>query len=342
MPEPEEENPPVVSEAEPYWQKIMDSTFVDSLQSYYYDPPRWPEKLYWFLRSFAFEIAALNKPGHPRLINESRFEEICERTLIHAHYIDHASINLESGHLEKAAEIAVAKGFIPTDYFLPDNEKTFLIAMAFGNIKQNLYFTLNEGLNGWTSQTSKRIKEFQKLIFGLFKFSSIPLPEIRIRSNPNTHEEFLILKPDAVKPLFIKIDDNSNSPSFLTESVNQHGEFLSHYAIDVKRIVRPLLSKDEKPRSRQEFLEMLKNLPEQNLRQNLQPRTMEELFDLFKEKNILPLTSNDVLAGESGKTPGDRHEIKQFFAKELKYGWFPEFIERIGPNAKQGLLVATK
>lgn len=337
MPEPKKEKPPVVSEAEPYWQKIMEATFVDSLQGWY--PTPFSKKFYWFLRAFAFEIAALNKTGHPRLINESRFEEICERILPHTHYIDHTSLNFENGRLEKAAEIAIAKDFIPTDYFLPDNEKTFLISIFFGNPKQNLYFTINEGLDGWTSQTSKRIKELQKLILGLFQFSYIPLPEIRVRSNPNTHEEFLILKPDTAEPLFIKIDDNSNSSSFLTESVNQHGEFLQHYALDVKRIVRPLLSKDEKPRSREEFRLALQNSTSPQDILAPQPRTIEELFDMFKEKDILPLTSGDVLSGFAGKTPQNRHEVKQFFAKELAYGWFPEFIERIGPNAKRGFFV---
>ena len=308
MPEPEKENP--------YWQRIMEATFIDSLQDYF--QTGLSEKFYWFLKAFALEIKALNKPEHPPLINEARFKEICLKTLPHAHYIDHAALNVGTKRLEKITELALAEDFIPTDYFLPDNEKTFLISMAFGSLKQNLYFTINEGLDGWTSQTSKRIKEFQKLIFGLFKFSSIPIPEVRIRSNPNTHEEFLIFKADTAEPLFIKIDDNANSPSFFIESVNQRGEFLSHYSLDTTRIINTALE------------------PNQNT-----PATIETFFKMLKEKDLLPLASAKVLAGTAGRTTDERHSVKQFFAKELKYGWFPRFIERIGPNAKRGLFAET-
>src|SRR3989338_3084457 len=171
MPEPEETNPPAASRAEPlavscaepYWQKIMESTFADSLWKPF--KPR----LCYFLKMFVLEVNALNKPGHPEEIGELRFKEMCQRFQSQARYIDHLALNLGCNRIENVARLAFRDGFKPVDYFMPTNEKAVLISLVMLNQKTDLCLMLNEGIDGWTVKTANRALEFQRFLKNIFK-----------------------------------------------------------------------------------------------------------------------------------------------------------------------------
>lgn len=315
-----------------HWQRILHTTILDNQYTKGFE-----ERFYGFLRTFALEIEQLNITGHPRIIHQNRFEEICERTLPHTHYIDHTTLNFGPGRLEEAAEMAMKKGFDATDYFLPLDKKTGMISIVVGKHDKNLYFAMNEGLDGWTEETVRRIKEFQKFLDKIFEKTPILLPKIhelqdvteieikrdekdRITSTTQTRTTMLPIKLPNTPLLHIKID-NKVEKSHITLGVEEHGEFLQHYALDALRIIdRSIPLYYPCPRT---------------------PRTIEELFIRLRDEDILPLVSEKILTGFAGRTPEDRHEVKQFFAKELACGWFPEFIERMGERAERGYFVAS-
>lgn len=307
MPEPEEENS--------YWQKIMETTFADSLWK-----PFKPRFCY-FLKTLALEIDNLNKPGHPEEINESRFKEICRRFQYHAPFIDHLALNLGPNRLEHVSRIAFQEGFKPVHYFMPSDEKNSLFSLVVAHPKTGLFVTLNEGIDGWTVKTANRLIEFRRFLNGIYQNTLVHLPEIKIRTDLKTHQKYLlIMMPKNYRPAFIHLDDGNLSDSSISASVKKRGEFLSHIALDTERIVTPSLATG-----------------------SYQPRTINELFSMISINDILPLSpknitaENDIIPEPAGRAPSSRHDIKRFFTQELAHGFFLEFIERTGEGTKKGL-----
>src|SRR3989344_4002604 len=297
-----------------YWRRILESTFVDSLSEDF------KERVYYFLKCFANEINGLNRAGYPRAIDGGRFKEICDRTRPFARYVDHTTLNVEKGRLENVVETALMQGFFPTYYFLPVDEKTGMICIVVENNSEELYIAINEGLDGWTPASSERIKEFQKYLVRLFYRTGVPIPGV-VEGEQGGKKTLTVLAEGDSNPPIIEISEDRAAKSHISDSVEKHGEFLQHYALDATYFF-----------TSENFFDRRKARPGM--------KTMDHLFQTVKDRDILPLASEHVLEGSAGRTPEDRHVVKQFFGAELAHGWFPEFIERMGPNAKRGLFVA--
>ena len=291
-----------------YWQKIKEANFGLSGEA--------SRELNTDLKPLLKVIENLNQKGRPLLITKDWFEKICLETLPYATLVDHTTINVGAFRLEKITELALEKGFIPTDYFLPIDQSSGMISIVLGHPQWKLHLAINEGLDGWTEHTLKRIRDFHELLSLLFADKKI-LPKIDIEEEEDIltgrkESPRLYIRLPGCQEFHAIIINNDYTLSHISEFVIKHGEGIQHYAIDVDYLISP-----EAPFG----------------------HNLEELFHFIKEKNLLPLTS-EIMAGEAGRNPDDLHQVKQFFSGEVGYGFFFEFIERMGQNAKRGLFVA--
>lgn len=293
-----------------YCEKIKDTSlelFEDMQRELYVD-----------LKPLILIIEELNKKDHSPFLTEDRFNEICMKILPYATLIDHTTLNVGAQRLEKVVEFALNKGFVPNDYFLPMDQTSGMISVVLGHPQWKLYLAINEGLDGWTRHTLKRVADFRALLANLFKDEKDKeiLPKIGIdeeeKITTGRTEPRIYVELPGCSQLHILIINNEFYPSHISDFVKNHGEGIQHLAIDTHYLISPSTPYGY---------------------------SLEALFQLVKEHDILPLTS-DIMTGNAGRTLADTHQVKQFFSGELKYGFFFEFIERTGRNAKRGLFVA--
>lgn len=275
-------------------------------------------ELYVELKPLILTIEELNKKVYPHFLTEDRFNEICMKILPYATLIDHTTINVGARRLEKVVEFALKKGFMPNDYFLPMDQTSGMISVVLGHPQWKLYLAINEGLDGWTRHTLKRMADFRALLANLFKDKKDKkiLPKISIDEEEEIttgrKEPRIYVKLPGCSQMHTLVITNEFYPSHISDFVKNHGEGIQHFAIDTHYLIGPSVPYGH---------------------------SMESLFRLIKKHDILPLTS-DIMTGNAGRTPADTHQVKQFFSGELKHGFFFEFIERIGRNSKRGLFVA--
>lgn len=293
-----------------YWGKIKDASlglFEDAQRELYVD-----------LKPLILTIEELSKKVHPPFITEDRFNEICMKILPYATLVDHTTLNVGAWRLEKVVEFALKKGFVPNDYFLPIDNTSGMISVVLGHPQWKLYLAINEGLDGWTRHTLNRVADFRTLLKNLFKDEKDKkiLPKIGLDEEEEItsgrKESRIYVQLPGCSQMHMLVITNEFYLSHISDFVKNHGEGIQHFAIDTHYLISPSIPYGY---------------------------SLESLFKLVKEHDILPLTS-DIMTGNAGRTLADTHQVKQFFSGELGYGFFFEFIERTGRNAKRGLFVA--
>jgi len=301
------------------WKNIVEVPFFHCYNAAFKD------RFYAFLKPIAAQIEKLNRPGsHPRTIGPARFKNICKLIMPHTLYVDHAAIVVGTGRIEEVVRTAIHEWFFPVDYFFPILPETKFISVVVTRPSENLSICFTEGLDGWTETTAKRLIAFRTFLALLFRKTSAPIPAVFLSdahcasiTGKYASEKIIHIRKHKIPvPSLIPISDENYKKSSITLGVEARGEHVQHYAFDIARIISNSASKYPWTSN---------------------PTSTEELIDTLRRDAILPLLSREIIDTSCGQTNADRHDTRQIVSRELAYGWFLEFIERRGLNAKRGI-----
>lgn len=321
---------------EEIWQDIKDTHVfagrMEHTNPSYYDPVpvrSFQDRFYWLLRSIALPIERLQNSEN-RILTPEHFQNMILEISPHSTYVDHMTINVGEGRLEDAAEVILREpGFSPIDYFLPLDDATGMISLVVGDPERRMYIAINEGLNGWTEKTAKRVSDFRKLLVKYFDtVGGMRIPEVILWAE-NDKKYLDVIQCDSGSEnskSAVELSDDRYELSHITTFVEEFGENIQHAALETDRII-----------SRVEFES------EKHLGQKGFTSTAELLYERIALGKFLPLESQEVYRDSAGKRPEDMQEVFQFFTRSLCNGFFFEFINRKSASEnepRQGLFVS--